>query len=267
MRKLVLPGRIMFALCIISLGVLQYFAGDYIVGRPPSPEWSATIPGKLIWAYVSGALLIIAGIAIILKIRGAFASLFIAALIIVASFLLRNLPVMTTAGKAEDLLWFINAYKALALAGGAMIIAASLYKESNYDSTGILKNKNLIGVGCFLLALFFIICGLSHFKFFDFVAHGFIPSYIPAQSFWTYFTGVALLAGGVGLLIKPLRQWAAFFSGLMILLWFLLLHIPRLTYTPKEYGEWMGVFESFGFSGICFVLAGLFSGQRRISKI
>lgn len=263
-----MPGRIMFALCIISLGVLQFFAGDYIVGRPPSPAWSADIPGKLIWAYVSGTLLIIAGLAIVFKIRGTFASLFIAALIIVASFFLRNLPMMTTVSKAEDLIWFhLNAYKALALAGGGMIVAASLFKESNYDSAGILKNKNLIGTGCFLLALWFIIAGMAHFKFYELVANGFIPSYIPAQSFWTYFTGVALLAGGVGLLIKPVRKWAAFLSGVMILLWFFLLHIPRASNTPKEYSEWMGVFESFGFSGICFVLAGLFSKEKRQSKI
>jgi len=52
---------------IIGLGVLQFFAKDYIVGRPPSPAWSADIHGKIIWAYISGIFLIIAGLAIILK--------------------------------------------------------------------------------------------------------------------------------------------------------------------------------------------------------
>ena len=86
-----------------------------------------------------------------------------------------------------------------------------------------------------------------------------IPDYIPAHVFWTDFAGVALLAGGIGLIFKQTRKWAAALSGLMILLWFILLHIPRALATPIVYEEWMGVCESFTFSGILFVLAGLSS--------
>jgi len=66
-----------------------------------------------------------------------------------------------------------------------------------------------------------------------------------------------LLAGGIGIIFKGTRKWAAALTGLMLLLWFVLLHIPRALATPTEYGEWMGVCESFTFSGIFFVLAGL----------
>jgi hypothetical protein len=55
---------------------------------------------------------------------------------------------------------------------------------------------------------------------------------------------------------------AAVLSGLMILLWFVLLHIPRAVQAPKDFTEWMGVFESFSFSGILFVLAGLSSREK-----
>jgi uncharacterized membrane protein len=107
--------------------------------------------------------------------------------------------------------------------------------------------------------LFFIISGFAHFKFDDFIINGFIPTYIPFHPFWTYFCGVALMAGGLGLLVKQTRSWAAALTGLMILLWFFLLHIPRASYAPHDYSEWMGVCESFTFSGILFTLAGLSS--------
>jgi len=109
------------------------------------------------------------------------------------------------------------------------------------------------------LHFFFIISGFAHFKFHDFIIKDFIPAYIPFHAFWTYFCGIALIAGGVGLLIKQTRRWAAALTGLMILLWFFLLHIPRASYAPHDYGEWMGVCESFTFSGILFTLAGLSS--------
>ncbi|HEY1869918.1 MAG TPA: hypothetical protein VGG71_02615, partial [Chitinophagaceae bacterium] len=120
-------------------------------------------------------------------------------------------------------------------------------------------NKFFVSTGCIFLALFFIISGCAHFKFHDFIINSFIPTYIPAHAFWTYFCGVGLIVAGIGLVIKQTRRMAAMVAGGMILLWFFLLHIPRVYATPHDYSEWMGVFESFGFSGILFTLAGISS--------
>ncbi len=263
MNRLIHPGRMIFGIGIAALGVLQFFVKDYIVARPPSPAWAADIPGKLAWAYISGALLFICGLAIALNKKGAIAALFAATMMFICSFLIRNLPDMAAVSKAEDLLWKVNAYKTLGICGSALIVAASFLMEREGRAV---KNDPLITGGYIALALFLIICGLAHFKFADFVKD-LVPSYIGNGYFWTYFAAVALLAGGLGLVIAPLRKWAAALSGIMILLWFFLLHIPRaaqiapLTSVPI-YGEWMGVFESFAFSGAFFVLAGLSSKLR-----
>jgi uncharacterized membrane protein YphA (DoxX/SURF4 family) len=254
-NKLIQPGRIIFATGIIALGVLQFFAGDYIVGRPPAlswPAWAVKIPGKLVWAWLSGSFLIIAALAIILNRKARFAAIFIGVLILVFSFLLRHLPAMTDLG---------NSYKSLALGGGAFIVAASFLKKDGTDPSNSFTNDNLILTGCIFLSLFLIFCGISHFKFDEFV-RDFIPAYIPIRSFWTDFTAVALLAGGTGLIFKQTRKWAAALSGLMILLWFILLHIPRTVADPNNYSEWMGLFESFTLSGIFFVLAGLSASEK-----
>ena len=250
MKKLIRPGQIIFATGIIALGVLQFFAKDFIVGRPPVVQWASNIPGKEAWAFVSGILLIIGGLFILLKRNASPAAYFIGIFIFIFSFLCRHLPNLFTVATAQDVIWQINAYKTLALCGGAFIIAGSFHEQSN---------KVQLMLNCILLALFFIISGFAHFKFDDFIINDFIPAYIPAHAFWTYFCGIALIAGGVGLLIKQTRKWAAAFTGLMILLWFFLLHIPRASSAPHDYSEWMGVCESFTFSGILFTLAGLSS--------
>jgi uncharacterized membrane protein len=251
MNKLVRPGQIIFAIGIVALGVLQFFAKDFIVGRPPAVQWAANIPGKQTWAFVSGALLILGGLSIIFYKRTASSvSFFIGILIFVFSFLCRHLPHLFSVSTAQDVIWQINAYKTLALCGGAFIISASFNQQSI---------SMQVTLSCVLLALFFIISGFAHFKFDDFIINSFIPAYIPFHAFWTYFCGIALMAGGLGLLIRQTRKWAAALTGLMILLWFFLLHIPRASYTPHDYGEWMGVCESFTFSGILFTLAGLSS--------
>jgi uncharacterized membrane protein YphA (DoxX/SURF4 family) len=257
MDKLIKPGRIIFAIGIMALGALQFFARDYILGRPPAlswPAWAVAMPGKLAWAYLSGFLLIIAGLAIIFNIKAGLAAIFTGVMILVYSFLFRHLPAMTDWG---------NAYKSLALGGGAFIVATSFFKKEGTSPGNSFTKDHLILTGCIFLSLFLIYCGVAHLKFYEFVKD-FIPDYIPVRLFWTYFTAVALLAGGIGLIFKRTRKWAAALSGLMIFLWFILLHIPRAIgtpgiATPNDYSEWMGVFESFSFSGILFVLAGISS--------
>jgi uncharacterized membrane protein len=263
MSALIKPGRIIFALGIIALGILQFFAKDYVVARPPSPEWSADIPGKTIWAYISGCILIIPGLFIIFRIKAKWAALFIGFFILVCSFFLRHLPEMTKANW-EGILWSINAYKALVFFGGALLVVASFNKEEGYSFSETFSNSVLITTGIVCLSFFLIVCGAAHFKFSEFV-FTLIPDCIPAHVFWTYFAAVALLAGGVGIIFRATRKWAAALSGLMILLWFVLLHIPRALATPGDYGEWMGVCESFSFGGILFVLAGL-SMKKNVRK-
>jgi uncharacterized membrane protein len=163
----------------------------------------------------------------------------------------------------DKMIWRLSAWKSLALAGGSVIVAVSFFN----DKKGITStNRLLLTISVILLSFFLVICGFAHYKFADFINNGFIPSYIPAHPFWTYLTGAALIAGGAGLLVNPVRKWAALMSGIMILLWFFLLHIPRANATPDKNEEWMGVFESFAFAGILFVLAGLWWKNLNRSK-
>lgn len=250
MEKLLKPGRIIFAIGIIALGIFQLMIRDYIVGRPP-PELDLYKP----WVYISSTIFILSAVFVLIRLKPGNAAFVIGLMIFVYSFLARHLPAMVSSSW-EGILWSVNAYKTLALAGGAFIVSASFFAEEDRDLSKAFTSERLIVTGYILFAIFLIIGGLSHFKYNDFV-RAFIPEYIPMRPFWSYFTAVALLAGGIGLLIKPVRKWAAFLSGLMILLWFFMLHLPKAFATPEVNGEWLGVFESFTFSGMLFVLAAI----------
>ena len=249
--KLIRPGRIIFATGIIALGILCIISKDFIVGRPPA--WPARFAVNPALADVTGTALILAAMAILGKTRAGLAALLIAGLILLLS-VLRHLPnFMNDWG---------NAYKSMALFGGTLIVASSFFKEDG-QITPRLKiderwQKRLVLTGCYLLGVFFIAMGYAHFKFADFVID-FIPLYIPFHAFWTYFCGVCLFAGGVGLLLPQTRKWAALLSGIMVLGWFLLLHIPRFLANTHDASDRMGLCESFTFAGIFFVLAGMVS--------
>jgi len=111
-------------------------------------------------------------------------------------------------------------------------------------------------LGRFCLGAFMILAGIQHFQFAQFV-QTLVPVWIPGHLFWTYFAGVALIAGGFGLFLPPTARLAAVLTGLMIFLWVVLLHIPRaLAAAPEQArNEWVAVFEALACAGIGFVLA------------
>ena len=248
MDNLSKSGRIMFASGTLTLGIFCIIYKDFIIGRPPA--WPASFTPNPALADISGVVLIIAAIAILLKKKAGSAALLIATLILLLS-VSRHLPQFMTD--------WVNAYKAMALFGGALIASASFFREDNSITPRVKVNenerKNILIAGTLLLAVFFIACGYAHFKW----ARGiqfFIPDYMPFRLFWTYFCGVCLIAGGAGLLIPSTKRLAALLSGIMFLGWFFLLHIPRFLADTTNYSDRLGLCESFIFSGICFMLAG-----------
>ena len=96
---------------------------------------------------------------------------------------------------------------------------------------------------------------MQHFVYHDFVAQ-LVPSWIPGPMLWTYFTGAALIAGGVGMLVAPTARLAATMSGVMILLWVPMVHVPRALAGPDHASETAGVFEALAVSGVAFMVAG-----------
>lgn len=240
-------GRIIFALAFIALAIQGMIMGDFNIGRPP--QWPVSM-ARTIWSYIGGAIVIVACVAVLIRKHAVIATLAASTTIFVSIFLARNIPALLSAGPSSAF-WSLNAFKTLALAGGACVVGVSFWNTN--EPSGL--RQGLLWFGIISLAYFLFICGLSHFKFVDFIRGGFIPAYIPFQTFWAYFTGICLLAGGIGITIKRFRRLAAILSGFMILGWFFLLHIPRAVAAPGDPLEWFGVFESFGFVGIFFVLS------------
>jgi uncharacterized membrane protein len=111
--------------------------------------------------------------------------------------------------------------------------------------------KKALWFNLIILFLFFVDCGVAHFQYADFVKT-LIPAFIPFPLFFTYFAGVCLVLGGVGLLIPATQKVAALLSAIQIGGWFILLHMPRALTMGGD--EWIGVGESLAVSGICFMI-------------
>jgi uncharacterized membrane protein len=253
MNKFTPLGRLFFAIGLGAFGILQFIYRDFVPGR--APAWPAGIGGRLVWAYVSGAALIAAGAAIIFGKKARLAAIVSGAMIFLWA-LLRHIP-LAAAGPSFGLAW-TNTGKALALFGGAFALAGSLPDEKGSGALSAIINSRdgFLYLGRLCLGLFMILAGIQHFLFVEFVAT-LVPGWIPGALFWAYFAGVALIAGGAGLILPYTARLAAALSGLMIFLWVVLLHVPRAVsglYDSRN--EWTSMFEALAFSGLALLLSG-----------
>jgi uncharacterized membrane protein YphA (DoxX/SURF4 family) len=240
-------GRLFFATAMVASGIQQLLTRDFVRLVPPWPAW---IPWHPFWACLVGIVLIGAGVAIGIGYRAREAAVVLGTMMILAILFL-HLP-KAAANPLVGFMW-TNPTKALAMLGGVIILAGGL-PDGDADSALARLFRKLMPLGPLFLAAFLILGGIQHFVYLDFVTK-LVPSWVPAPQLWVYFTGTALIAGGVGILVPKTARLAATMTGIMILLWVVLLHIPRAVADPHNAGETSGVFEALALSGVAFVLA------------
>ncbi|HEY7113572.1 MAG TPA: hypothetical protein VIA45_11630 [Thermoanaerobaculia bacterium] len=253
-------GRLFYALPLVGFGLLHIALGDFATRF--APGWPAWIPGRPLAAHVLGLALVAAGLAIAFEMRTRPAALTVAGIILWFFVVCRIPAVMARPGFGGS---WTNPAKYLALLGGALLIASRMEGGDGDGRSAKLPageetsppspiETSVLGAR-FLLSAFFVIGGIQHFVYEDFVVT-LIPAYIPAHVFWSRFAGAALIAAGLGLWNPKTARPAAMLSGLMIFLWFLMLHIPRAAGSSQDPMEWSGVFESLAISGVALTVAG-----------
>jgi uncharacterized membrane protein len=247
-------GRCFFGAAALATGVLQLVTADFVRLVPKLPAW---VPAQPVWACVVGVVLVAAGLAILSGRMARAAASLVGVMILVMVPLLW--PPQFIWNPVVDRPFFrgfmwTNPLKSLALAGGAAMLARWLRDDARPLPGLVRALGRLAPAGPVLFAVFLIVCGMQHFWYRVFVDQ-LVPAWIPGTRLWTYFTGAALMAGGVGILVPPTARLAATLSGLMIFLWVPLLHIPRAIAGPHRANETAGVFEALALSGVALVVA------------
>ncbi|HMJ70469.1 MAG TPA: DoxX family membrane protein [Cyclobacteriaceae bacterium] len=239
-----------FAIALIGLGIIHFLLGDFVAGRAPS--WPEGIPGKMIWAYTSGVILIVAAIAIFSNQKTRLA-VTCAGVMILFWAGGRNLVALLTSLDYGGLL--TNTGKALTIGSGALLIA-STFKGAIASKDAVIP-RLVRGIpwqtASVLIGLFFLASGIQHFLFIDFVKT-LVPRWIPGDVFWSYVAGVGLIAAGIALITGFQRKLAAFISSWMVFIWFLILHLPRGFGETGSFNEWIAIFESLAVSAILAII-------------
>jgi uncharacterized membrane protein len=235
-------GRHCFAGALVGFAIANVVVGDFIPGR--APAWPAGVPGRAAFAYATAVLLVVAAAWIVRGSRAIWPLVSISAAIAVCA-LLRNIP-PALADHALGGAWTMLG-KSLALSGGALGVAASVRRAAGEP---VERWNTLDVVGRWSLGAFFVLGGIQHFLFPQFVKT-LVPAWIPGSLFWTYVAGTALIASGIGLAVRQTSRLAAALSGAMVLTWVLVLHLPRAV-SMNNQNEWTALLEALAFGGMAW---------------
>jgi uncharacterized membrane protein len=230
-------GRWFVGLAVLASGALQLTTREFVRLVPARPSWMPSLP---LAAYLVGVILVLIGLAFLQGRRVRAAATILAALFLFLFVFFCAPSLLATPGMDRPYLhgfMWTNPLKVLALTGGALVLAG-----------------NRRQLGAILLAAFLVVGGIQHFVYSDFVT-ALVPAYMPSRRFWTYFAGVSLIAGGVGILVPRTARLAATLTALMIFLWVCMLHIPRALTGPNHAFEIAGALEALALSGVALLMA------------
>jgi uncharacterized membrane protein YphA (DoxX/SURF4 family) len=253
MKNLSKIGRIFYGIALAGTGFPTIYFNAYPYYLLPPLHFLT--PGAAILHYITGTLLILVGACIVLEKKIRTVSFLFGCVLLLIFFFLYIPYQFMDIPKHLQLAEWENAEKELSLATGAFIIAAC-FSGKKENPTNRFWEK-LMYFASILFSIPIISFGILHFKFAKEVSI-MVPTWIPYPVFWTYLAGIGLLGSGISIILKIKTRFILSLLGTIILIWFLILHIPETiasSYADLG-GEITSAFLALAYSGIAFAIAG-----------
>jgi uncharacterized membrane protein len=212
-----------------GLGVLCLLAGDLAYVFQPVPRWMPLRGGL---AYVSGAVLIAGGLALLAR-RTTRLAAGVLAVHFAAWLLLCDVPA-TVARPGVVGNWEGCGLVMTVIAGGWILFARSGRPAGRAahlrGDSGVRLARRLYAAGVPLV-------GLAHFVNAR-EATVYVPTWLPLQIDWVYLTGAGHIAAGLAILLGIVPRLAAVLEAAQITAFVILAHIPAVYAAPGDRIQW-----------------------------
>jgi uncharacterized membrane protein YphA (DoxX/SURF4 family) len=251
MDSIVKQGRLLFAVSIAAFGIVNIICAHSTDAFLPVIPWVPSFP----WlAYLTGIAFLGAALCIAARLRERLAAILLGFLFLVCDLLLQIPKVLAA---PLDVGVRTTAFETLTMCGAAFILASSLPAEGDRLGRWERLLNGFLRSGRYLFAISAVVFGIDHYLVFKLIV-SLIPHWIPGGGwFWTHVTAIALVAAGLSIALKWMDRLAAIMLGVMFLLWFLLLHGPRVLSYPRSHDpdEWSSAFIALAVCGGSWILA------------
>jgi uncharacterized membrane protein len=223
-------GHLAYGAAVAGLGVLCLIAGDLGDVFQPVPRW---MPLRAGLAYVSGAVMLAGGLALLARRTTRLAALVLTVHFVVW-LLLFNLPA-TLARPTVVGNWEGCGLNMTVVAGGWILLALS--GRSSAGRAARLVGEHGAGLARRVYALGLPLVGLAHFL----NAHEatvYVPAWLPLRIGWVVLTGAGHIAAGLAILFGVLPRLAAVLEAAQITAFVILAHIPAVYDAPRDRLQW-----------------------------
>jgi uncharacterized membrane protein len=131
---------------------------------------------------------------------------------------------------------------------GIVLLAVGLTVAIKKDATQAHGTDMIVILGPVFMAVPIAVFGSEHFIAAESVSR-MVPSWIPGHLFWVYFVGTALICAGLSMVVRKHAGLATALFGIMLLLFELLISIPRIVAAPSNRFAWAVALRDLAFCG------------------
>jgi len=222
------PGHAVFAVMMITLGILALIKGDFAPIWQPSPK---DLPAREVLVYLSALISLLCGIGLLFQRTAATASRVLLAYLLLWLVLFRVLHIFQAPTAQDSLSGFAET---AAIVSGAWVLYAWLASDADKQRFAFATGDKGVRIARVLYGVASIIFGQAHFRYLKETA-SLVPGWLPWHMCWTFITGSAFIAAGVAVIIGVWARLAATLSVLQLGFFTLIVWVPLVLAAPKPF--------------------------------
>ena len=239
-------------------GILDIAWGDFDASHQPIQTLGKNFPGQHLLAYVAGAWLVAAGLAILWRrsARMGAAACAIAYLIFVALWLPRYYTAIHALGWRIDVLLGVSfglGQQLMLIAPAALVYVSNVSNFSSAATDSLLQARATIAAR-WMLGLPPIFFGLLHLVGIRVFAT-IVPHWMSFGYFWAGLTGIAFFLAGCAICSGIMDLMAARLLALMLLLFEGFVEIPPIFIRLHDQRTWGAAVYNVAAIGACWIFA------------
>lgn len=253
-----------YGLGTVLAGILDMAWSAFDASHQPIQALGANVPGQQILAWVAGAWLVAAGLAILLprSERMGAAACAVVYSIFVALWLFRYYGVIHTMGLRIDVMLGIS----FGLGQQLMLLAPAAIVYVSCAPADSTRQKSTAVAARWMLGLPPIVFGSLHLMGIRVFA-SIVPHWMGFGYFWAGLTGIAFLLAGLAICSGIMDVLAARLLALMLLLFEGLVEIPPIFVRLHDQRTWGAAVYNVAAIGACWIYAEFLASRAEQKRI